>query len=122
MSSQCRKYLQALGVSDYSSRKKTVEDYKKRINLFRQIFEDEGWVKPTERAIIGVHLVRKSKHRFDWHNIVQIIFDLMTAHDLIEDDDMDWLIPMPYKRYRNWYSYSKEYPGAYLRIIKEEEL
>lgn len=117
MSAQTAKYLRLLGVKSYSSSKKTVEDYKQRMNLFRQIFEDEEWVKPTEQIIIGVHLVRGSKHKFDWHNIVQIIFDLMTAHDLIEDDNMDWLVPMPYKKDGRWFSYSKEYPGAYVKIL-----
>ena len=120
MSEQCRHYLQKIGVQDYSSSKKTVTDYKTRANLFRQLFEDEGWEKPSGRAMIGVHFVRKSRHRFDWHNIVQIIFDLMTAHDLIEDDDMEWLIPVPYKRNGKWYTYDKKNPGAYIRLIEED--
>ena len=119
MSKPTAQYLKLLGVKKYSSSKKEVEDYKLRINLFRQIFEDQGWVKPDKRVIIGVHFVRKSKHRFDFHNIVQIVFDLMTAHDLIEDDDMNWLIPVPYKRDGKWFTYDKTYPGAYIKIIED---
>ena len=120
MSATCVKYLKLLGVKKYSSSKKEVEDYKQRINLFRQLFKDEGWEKPNGRAMIGVHFVINSKRRFDWHNIVQIIFDLMTAHDFIEDDDMDCLIPVPYKRNGKWYTYDKENPGAYIRLIEED--
>ena len=119
MSKTTAQYLKLLGVKKYSSSKKEVEDYKQRMNLFRQIFEDEGWIKPQERIIVGIHFVRNSKRKFDWHNIVQIVYDLMSAHDLIEDDNMDWLIPMPYKKDGKWYSYDKKYPGAYIKIIED---
>ena len=122
MSAQTAKYLRLLGVKSYSSSRKTVEDYKNRINLFRQIFEDEGWVKPTEQVVIGLHFVRLTRHKFDWHNICQIVYDLMSAHDLIEDDNMDWLIPMPYKKNGVWYSYDTIYPGVYIKIIKDNDI
>ena len=37
--------------------------------------------------IIGYHHVRKSKRLFDFSNSVEIIQDLLTAHNFIEDDD-----------------------------------
>lgn len=65
---------------------------------------------------IGFHFVRQTKHRFDFHNAVQIIADLMVAHDFIEDDDMDCFIPVPLKKNGRWYSYDKENPGVYIKI------
>ena len=119
MSKQTATYLRLLGVKKYSSSRKEVEDYKNRMNLFRRIFEDEEWIKPSKQVKIGIHFVRGTRHKFDWHNICQVIFDLMTAHDLIEDDNMDWLIPMPYKKNNKWFSYDKVHPGAYVKLLKD---
>ncbi len=112
------KYLRKLGIQHFSPSKKVVKDYKTRENIFRCIFEDEGWIKPSECIILGFHFVRGTKHKWDFHNLVQLPLDLLTAHDFIEDDNMDWIIPIPYKKDNKWYSYSKEYPGVYIKILK----
>jgi hypothetical protein len=33
---------------------------------------------------------------------------------------MDYFIPVPYKRDNKWYSYDKENPGVYIKIMKDE--
>lgn len=112
------KYLRNQGILQYSVSKKIVKGYKTRCNLFRAVFVDEKWVKPTNTSVIGIHFVRGSRHRFDFHNAVQIIADLMVAHDFIEDDDMDWFIPMPMMIGEKWYTYDKENPGVFLKVLK----
>ena len=114
------KYLRGLGIQSYSSSKKTVTEYKTRENIFKCIFEDAEWVKPDKCIVLGFHFVRGGRRRWDFHNIVQCVADLLTAHDYIVDDDMDWLVPMPYKRDGKWYSYDKVHPGVYIKIIEEE--
>ena len=44
---------------------------------------------------IGFHFVRDSKRKFDFINALQIVQDMMVEHNLIEDDNMDLLIPYP---------------------------
>lgn len=111
------KYLRSLGILYYSSGKKIIKEYKdvSRENVFRKCFKD--WVKPEEQVVIGYHFVRGSKHKFDFGNACQIIQDLMVAHDFLEDDNMDYLIPMPYKKKGKWYSYNKDNPGVYIKVL-----
>ncbi|MDO9463726.1 MAG: hypothetical protein Q7J67_00250 [bacterium] len=107
-----RKYLQKLGVKKYSVSKKTVENYKTRPNLFeaavKSMRADLKKRKPPH--IIGFHFVRDSKHKFDITNAMAIVCDLLVAHDVIEDDNADHLIPMPIKINNVWYQIDKEFP------------
>lgn len=107
-------YLKELGIIHYSSGKKEVKCYKTKPNLFAEQFKNN--VKPSTQVIIEFHFVRNSKHKFDFNNATQIILDLLTAHDFIEDDNMDWVIPFPMKLNDKWYSYNKENPGVYINI------
>ena len=108
------KYLQKLGVKSYSA--KDYENYVRRPNLFRDA------VEPIKRAlkdqkppfVIGFFFIRGTRHRCDWINMVQILADLLVAHKVISDDNMDYLIPYPYMIDRQWYSYSKDKPGVWL--------
>jgi hypothetical protein len=111
------KYLRSLGIQYFSSSKKIVKEYvdKNRPNLFRESFKD--WKKPNNQVIIGFHFVRATKHKFDFGNACQIIQDLMVAHDFIEDDNMNYLIPVPVLKDDNWFTYDKENPGCYIYII-----
>jgi len=113
-----KKYLQHLGIQKFSTREKTVKGYVKRPNKFEALREDfekalEDKVAPYK---IGFHFVRGTKHKFDFHNAVQILADLMVAHDFIEDDNMDYFIPIVYKKDGKYYSYNKEKPGVYIKI------
>lgn len=72
--------------------------------------------------LIGFHFVRGSKHKFDFGNACQIIQDLMVKHGWIEDDNMDFLIPIPFPMNGLWYSYNKLNPGVYIKIIKKGEI
>ena len=112
-----RKYLQKQGIVRYSVRDKIVIGYKTRDNEFAK---NEKFFNQLGKAPykIGFHFVRGSKHKFDFHNAVQILADLMVAHDFIPEDDMDNLIPFPYKKEKVWYSYNKEKPGVWIKIYK----
>jgi galactose-1-phosphate uridylyltransferase len=68
---------------------------------------------------IGFHFVRGSKHKFDFHNAVQIIADLLVAHDFIEDDNMDCLIPYPLEINGKYYTYDSKNPGVYISIFNK---
>ena len=112
-----RKYLQKQGIVKYSVREKKVVDYKTRDNEFAK---NEKFFTQLGKAPhkIGFHFVRGSKHKFDFHNAVQILADLMVAHGFIPEDDMDHFIPFPYKKEKLWYSYDKTNPGVWIKIYK----
>lgn len=109
-----RKYLQNLGIAKYSCSKGTHVNYKTRPNLFEQAVEPMKETlslrKPPHE--IGLFFIRDSKRKFDWINAVQIICDLLTAHSVIADDDMDNLIPIPINIAGSWYTVDKERPGC----------
>jgi len=108
-------YLSSLGIQSYSVRDKQVKGYKTKPNLFLELVED---IKIDRYpVIIEFHFVRGSKHKFDFNNATQIIADLLTAHDIIEDDNMDCLIPFPLSIDDKYYSYNKENPGVFINIL-----
>ena len=115
-----KKYLANLGIQRYSSSRKEVLGYKTRPNIFQeqivpQIIELlENKEPPFE---IGFHFVRGTKHKFDFNNANQLIADLFVAHNIIEDDNMDYFIPYAFKINGNFYSYDKEYPGVWIKIV-----
>lgn len=113
-----KKYLSDLGIQKYSSSKKEVVCYKTKPNKIEELREQfnkvlEGKQFPVE---IGFHFVRKSKHKFDFNNANQIVADLLTAHGIIEDDNMDYFIPYAFKINNKFYTIDKENPGVYLKI------
>lgn len=111
------KYLSALGIQSYSSSRKEVKLYKTKPLIFPKnelidLFKDVKY--PCK---IGVHFVRNKKTRFDFHNLVQVIFDLMVAFDIIEDDNMDCVLPFPMEIDGKWYSVDKNKPGAWIAVM-----
>jgi len=118
-SKSVKKYLANLGIQRYSSSRKEVIGYKTKSNTFQdeivpQIIKLlENKEAPYE---IGFHFVRGSKHSFDFNNANQLIADLIVAHNVIEDDNMDYFIPYAFKIENNFYSYNKENPGVWLEI------
>mgnify|MGYP001051326341 CR=1 FL=1 len=111
-------YIRDLGIQSYSVSKKIVKGYVRRDNLFEQLrpeFEEAMKDKETPYRI-GFHFVRRTKHKFDFHNMVQILADLMVAHDFIEDDNMEYFIPIPMRMKGEFYHYDKEKPGVYIKI------
>jgi monomeric isocitrate dehydrogenase len=113
-----KKYLQNIGIQKYSVREKIVKGYVTKPNKFGELTSDFKKAASNKKypLKIGFHFVRNSKRSFDFHNAVQIIADLMVAHDFIEDDDMDHFIPVPLKIKGKYYSIDKERPGVYIKI------
>ena len=115
-----KKYLANLGIQRYSSSRKEVLGYKTRPNIFQeqivpQIIELlENKEPPFE---IGFHFVRGTKHKFDFNNANQLIADLIVAHDVLEDDNMDYFIPFVLKIDNKFYSVDKTNPGVWIKII-----
>lgn len=113
-----KKYLGKLGIQTYSVSKKTVTGYVRRPNKFKLLVPEfeaelEGSIPPFE---IGLHFVRDSKRAFDFNNASQIIADLMVAHGIIEDDNMNYFLPYPLKINNQAYTVDKNNPGVFVKI------
>lgn len=121
-----KKYLQKIGVKEYRTRlskediekgRVKVENYVKRPNLFALSVGD--YFKNVKYPlVVKFHFVRKTKTDFDFTNAVDIIADLLTAHEFIEDDCMRLFIPVPMRSDGRWYTVDKKNPGVYLKKVE----
>jgi hypothetical protein len=126
------KFLRSIGIQGFNSRKKTVKGYvdPNRPNQFEALRSTFMSMKAgkDDPIIIGYHQVRSSKRLFDFSNSVEILQDLMTAHDFIEDDNVKHVFPVPMSidgkfidpknpRAFPLYSVDKENPGVYIKLF-----
>lgn len=126
------KYIRKLGIQSFNSSKKLVKGYvdearPNQIEALREQFE-KMVIGKDNPLFIGYHQVRNSKRKFDFSNSVEILQDLFTAHDFIEDDDMKHVFPIPMGingelptphniRIIKWYSVDKDNPGVLIKIF-----
>jgi hypothetical protein len=126
------KFLRSIGIQKFNSRKKEVKGYVDltRPNQFEALRTEFMKMKSntSDPIIIGYHQVRNSKRLFDFSNSVEILQDLMTAHDFIEDDNVKHVFPVPMSidgklinqnnpRAFPLYSVDKENPGVYIKLF-----
>lgn len=120
MSKTAKKYLRSLGIQSFSSSRKEVKLYK-TIPLSFPVEELKNELKDASLPMfIGMHFVRGTRHKADFGNLQQLIADLMTAFDIIEDDNMDYFYAVPMLIEGEWYSYNKENPGVYIKLVNNE--
>jgi hypothetical protein len=110
------KYLRSIGVKSYSMRYRSVDEYRQRANVFR-LSVGSYFDKIRYPAILGFHFVRNTRRQFDFHNVCQVICDLLVAHRYLMDDSMDYLIPVPRMVDGRWYSIDKINPGVFLELL-----
>ena len=126
------KFLRSIGIQGFNSSKKTVKGYvdssrPNQFEAFRKEFSAMKAIK-NDPIIIGYHQVRNSKRLFDFSNSVEILQDLMTAHDFIEDDNVKYVFPVPMSidgkliteanpREFPLYSIDKENPGCWIKLF-----
>ena len=125
-------FIRSLGIQSFSSSKKTVKEYvdpnkPNQIELLREEFNKMKLGKENP-IFIGFHQVRSSKRLFDFSNSVELIQDLFTAHNFIEDDNVKYMFPIPMTidgklptksniRKYSWYSVNKKNPGVWIKIF-----
>ena len=116
-SKTCKHYLQNMGIKQYGH--DYVENYVTRPNLFQ--YAVGGYFSDIKDypVLLGMHFVRDSKRKFDLINAAQIICDLLVAHRYIPDDCADYLVPIPLQIDGRWFSYDKENPGVWLKVLHE---
>lgn len=112
-------YLNEVGVKEFNSRTKTFTTLNRRRNLILEL-------KPLFDAkkaphIIYFHFVRSTKHRFDFNNVTQILLDLFTAHNLIEDDSIDCIdVRILRNKEGKKYTINKDNPGVWIKIEEDK--
>ena len=128
------KWLRSIGIQDFNSskNKKSVKGYvdPERFNQFERLRPQwENMMHGKEYPIaIGFHQVRNSKRLYDFGNSVELLQDLLTAHDFIVDDNVSYVFPVPMTkdgklineyniRTEKWYSVDKENPGCFIKIF-----
>lgn len=112
------KFLRLKGIQSYSSSKKQVIEYKTRPNEFKEEVDKlKEYLKNVKYPIeLYFHFVRDSNRAFDFNNANQIVLDLLTAHDIIPDDNMQYIIPIPWKIKGKWYTINKDNPGVKIKV------
>ena len=120
-SATVKSYLQKHGIQAYSVTKRTVKGYKARPNAFYAITHvlKEQFDSTPKPFVLGFHFVRDSRRKYDFHNAVQIIFDLLVAHNVLSDDDTSVVYGVPFKINDKWESLDPKNPGVYLTILNE---
>jgi len=101
----------------------------KNTHLWRKLTEPH-WIKLKDEFLkelekqpknlplfIGMHFVRKSKHKFDFNNVTQTIQDEMVTHGWLSDDNSDIMLPIPLLENNSTYKHDKLNPGVYIKII-----
>ena len=126
------KYLRTLGIQHFNSRKQEVKGYvdPNRPNIFESYRKEweKMMVGKEYPIVIGYHQVRNSKRLFDFSNSVEVIQDLLTAHNFIPDDNVSYVFPVPMSvegklitsenvRYEKWYSVDKKGSGVHIKIF-----
>jgi len=125
-----KKYLGKLGIQSYSSSKKLVKGYVNRPNEFEKLRQQFkiALVGKEFPILVCFHFIRDSKRAWDFGNATEIIFDLLTAHDIIPDDNIKFTIPsvmsiegiLPTEEnmhHIDWYSINPENSGVWIKII-----
>lgn len=96
------------------------QEWRKNTNLQWQLQKERfhAVIKDLPRPLyLQFIFVRKSRHKYDFINISQIIQDAMKHHGWITDDDTTQLKPYPGDDI-----YDKEYPGCFIKILKSKPI
>lgn len=91
-------------VARYEKEAKAI--FKNNAQLFRQVTAD---IELPLRLHFQFH--RKTKRRFDYINIAQLLCDMMVRYDWIDDDDASHLLPV-----FEPFTYNKDSPGVTISL------
>lgn len=91
--------------------KESKPDYIYNKDRFLELLQDK-----TAPYHISFRFIRKSKHKFDYVNPLQMVLDLMVDYGYIEDDNADVIIP-----YFETYEYDKENPGCFITVLTDAQ-
>lgn len=93
---------------------KTTRSYKENYNLYYIKYKNDfvSYLKDKQSPYrISFKFIRDSRRKFDYHNAIQVVADLMVKYGWIEDDNADIILPEfePYE-------FDKQNPGVIIKI------
>lgn len=81
----------------------------------RDLFKDS--IRDKNKPIfIGLHFIRNSRRRADFHNLVQLIADLLVKYNWIEDDNMNEVFFIPFRIDGKWHSINVKEGGVIIHV------
>jgi len=100
---------------------KTVQKYLKEFESQWSLIPEEfkNLDESSYPITVGLHFIRGTRHRWDFHNMVQGVADLMVKHSWIPDDSMEYFIPECMWIEDKHFGYSKDKPGVYIKLLSK---
>lgn len=87
--------------------------YKARTKgMFKHLFKGESY--PLK---VGFFFIRKTKQKFDFHNICAGVLDLMQHEEWIPEDDIEHIVPFPFIIDESWHFVDKKFQGLLIKKI-----
>lgn len=87
-------------------------DFENNKDVFLNMIKNKS--KPYK---IGLHFIRKSRHKYDWINPCQTVQDLMVRYGWIEDDNVTEMLPFPIEYEGSYTTYDTNNPGVYIKVL-----
>ncbi len=114
-----QKWLRLYGIQSYHTGKKDVKFFK----TIPKQYDFEEILQPIKKLTnypikLGFYFIRGTKHSCDFHNMCQIVADLMVAFDIIPDDSMEYFLPFPLELNGKYFHYDKEESGLLIKILE----
>ena len=92
--------------------------YKESESYWEEIKNEFLTRRPESGPIhIAFHFVRKTAHKYDFINPLQTVQDRMVKFGLLEDDNMDELVPHPLKIDGAYSTVDSKNAGVYFKIL-----
>jgi len=116
------KWLRLYGIKSYSASRKDVQFFV-RIKKQYDMGEILAPIKELTKYPLKMsfHFVRNSRHKWDFGNACQIVTDLMTAFDVIPDDNVEYILPFPLEIDGKYWHYDKITPGVFVKVEEMED-
>ncbi len=112
------KWLREFGIVWYSSRDKKVNEFKSIPKKYSFVEICNPIKECREYPLhLGFFFIRNSRRKWDFHNACQIVLDLMTAYDIIPDDNVDFVLPFPLEIEGKYWDLNKENPGVIIKVL-----
>jgi hypothetical protein len=97
---------------------KYYNDASKQLTELKTNFKTELSKRSLSKPLlVGFHFVRDSKRKYDWINPLQTIQDFLVKNEIIEDDNVFEMFPMPLSINGEFTSINKDNPGVYIKLL-----
>lgn len=102
---------------------KTTTKYLKESKPFYQKHHKElkECFKDNKPKILLLHLVRDSKRKWDFDNCCNTICDIFVKEGIVEDDNVNYLMPAPLPIHNKLWDYNKNNPGVFIIIVNQDD-